>query len=80
LLGTQGVVGIVWFVKMARITAKQLEEENKKLQAEIESLRSRLQESVNLVLGVLDNANAIVARHLTDMRLQDTDYEPTEEQ
>lgn len=65
---------------MARLTAKQLEEENKKLQAEIEALRSRLQESVNLVLGVLDNANAIVSRHLNDIRLQEADYEPSEEQ
>lgn len=47
--------------------------------AEIEALRSRLQESVNLVLGVLENANAIVSRHLNDMRLQETDYEVTEE-
>lgn len=64
---------------MPKPTLKQLEEENQRLMAEIEALRSRLQESVNLVLGVLENANAIVSRHLNDMRLQETDYEVTEE-
>jgi hypothetical protein len=60
---------------MARVTIKELEAENQKLQAEIELLKNRLTESIALVLDALDSANATVSRHLHIMKVQETDYE-----
>lgn len=78
LLDTQGADGTAWFAKMARKTNAELQNEVIYLQRELDKMKSQLELSLRTVLGVLDNANDSVARHLRTLQMEDSEQRVTD--